>query len=178
MIRRAFALVLVVWLLGFALFTVLLPDPAGSGATDAVIVLTGGVGRIERGVTLLEHAQARRMLVSGVDRQVTSAALAKRTGAPLALFACCVDLGRESVDTRTNAQESADWLRAHHYRSLRLVTTDWHMPRALFELRRVIRHDGVTIVPDAVQSEPELQALFTEYNKYLLRRAAVLVGLP
>lgn len=178
MIRRAFALVLVVWLLGFALFAVLLPDPAGPGATDAVIVLTGGSGRLEHGIALVERHRARRMLVSGVDRQVTPAALAARTHAPLALFACCVDLGRESVDTRSNAQESADWLRAHRYRSLRLVTTDWHMPRALFELRRLVKRDGVTIVPDAVESEPGLEALFTEYNKYLLRRAAVLVGQP
>ena len=178
MIRRIAALLIVVWLLGFALFAVLLPDPAGPGVADGVIVLTGGVGRIERGVALLEHAEARRMLVSGVERRVTPATLAARTGAPPALFACCVDLGRESVDTRTNAQESAVWLRAHRYRSVRLVTTDWHMPRALFELRRQVSGDGIRIVPDAVESEPGLEALFTEYNKYLLRRATVLVGQP
>ena len=53
-----------------------------------------------------------------------------------ALFGCCVDLGRESVDTRSNAEEVARWVDKRKFRSVRLVTTDWHMPRARFEISR------------------------------------------
>lgn len=175
MIGRILSVVLLVWLLGFALFVVLLPDRAGAERTDVIVVPTGGPGRIERGLEQLAAGRARRMLVTGVDRTVRPEDLAATTGRPLALFTCCVDLGQEAVDTRSNGEETAAWLRRNRSRSLRLVTTDWHMPRARFELRREIG-DGVRIVADGVPSEPGFGTLMGEYNKYLLRRAAVLVG--
>jgi uncharacterized SAM-binding protein YcdF (DUF218 family) len=91
------------------------------------------------------------------------------------LFDCCIDLGRESVDTRSNAQETAQWLKRHKFRTVRLVTTDWHMPRARFELKR--QSPAVEVMSDAIQSKPSFRQLFTEYNKYLLRHAAVIVGI-
>ena len=89
------------------------------------------------------------------------------------MFACCVDLGREASDTRSNAEETAAWLRARKARSVRLVTTDWHMPRARFELKRALA-GRAEIVPDAVDSEPSLAVLFREYNKLITRRVAAL----
>lgn len=175
MISRLFAFLLLLYVLGYALFVVLLPKPAGERATDAIVVLTGGPKRIERGLDLLERGRARRMLISGVARTVRPEELAAETGADTALFECCIDLGRESVDTRSNADETARWLARHRFASVRLVTTDWHMPRARFELGR--RVEDVEIVPDAIDSDPRFRQLFAEYNKYLLRRAAVLVGL-
>ena len=174
MIGRLLAALALAWLCGFILFVVTLPAPAGPDATDAVVVLTGGQGRIERGIDLLRHRRARRMLVSGVDRTVRPHELALRTGAPAALFACCVDLGREAVDTRSNAEETAAWVRRRGYGTIRLVTTDWHMPRARFELARLL--PNVVIVEDAVRSEPSLTVLLKEYDKYLLRRLAVPLG--
>lgn len=175
MIGRAVSVVLLLWVLGFALFAVLLPDRAGAERTDAIVVPTGGAGRIERGLEHLAAGRAKRMLVTGVDRTVRAEDLAARTGRPLALFACCVDLGQDAVDTRSNGEETAGWLRRNRFRSLRLVTTDWHMARARFELRREIGAD-FRIVTDGVESEPGFGTLLGEYNKYLLRRAAVLVG--
>jgi uncharacterized SAM-binding protein YcdF (DUF218 family) len=174
-IRRLFSLGLIVWLLGFALFVVSLPGPAGDTRTDAIVVLTGGSGRIQRGLDHLAAGHARRMLVSGVDPTVRVEELAQLQNAPRQLFACCVDLGKEAVDTRSNAAEAARWLKRRKFRSVRLVTTDWHMPRARFELERAVG-DSVRIVPDAVDSAPGLVGLFAEFNKYLLRRAAALVG--
>lgn len=175
MIRRLVSLVLLAWALGFAWFVVALPRPADDAPTDAIVVLSGAKGRIERGLDLLARKRARALFFSGVERTVRSTELAERTGRPAALFACCVTLGQEAVDTRSNAEESAAWLKARRYRSVRLVTTDWHMPRARFELER-LAGGAFTIMPDAVKSEPNFAALFTEYNKYILRRLAVLIG--
>ena len=176
MIRRALSFVLLVYLLGYALFAVLLPRPGEDRRTDAIVVLTGGAKRIERGLDLLQRGRAKRMLVSGVARTVRPAELALQYQASEAMFACCIDLGRESVDTRSNAEEVARWVNKHRFRSIRLITTDWHMPRAGFELSRRLP-EGVAVLPDAVESNPALRQLFTEYNKYLLRRAAVFVGI-
>ena len=177
MIRRAFSFLLLFYLLGYALFAVMLPRPAdGARQTDAIVVLTGGARRIERGLELLEAGRARRMLVSGVARTVRPAELAGEHKASEALFACCIDLGRQAVDTRSNAEEVGRWLGRHRFRSIRLITTDWHMPRARFELSRRLP-DGVEVVGDAIESNPSFRTLFTEYNKYLLRRGAVIVGL-
>ncbi|TFI59516.1 YdcF family protein [Sphingomonas parva] len=175
MISRALSFVVLLYLLGYAAFAVLLPQPAGDERTDAVVVLTGGAYRMERGLDLLKRGVAKRMLVSGVARTVRPPELAAEYPGNDALFRCCIDLGRESVDTRSNAEEVARWMEKHRFRSLRLVTTDWHMPRARFELSRRLGGD-VEVIGDAVASNPSFRALFTEYNKYLLRRAAVLVG--
>lgn len=176
MIRRIASSLLLVWLIGFVLFVGLLPRPADDRQTDGIIVLTGGARRIERGLDLMAAGKAKRMLISGVDPAVRPVELAARYRVPLARFTCCIDLGTEAVDTRSNGDEAAAWVRKGQYRSVRLVTTDWHMRRADFELRQSMPRD-VRIVRDAVRSDPDLKVLFTEYNKYLLRRAAVLVGI-
>lgn len=175
MIVRILALVVLAWAFGFILFVVTLPQSTGAAPTDAIVVLTGAPGRIERGIALLRQRRARRLLISGVDRTVRPHELALSTRTPAAVFDCCIDLGRESVDTRSNAEETAGWVRKHRYRTVRLVTTDWHMRRARFELARLLP-DTVVIVEDAVRSEPGLTALLKEYDKYLLRRLAVPLG--
>ncbi|MBC7986596.1 MAG: YdcF family protein [Sphingomonadaceae bacterium] len=176
MIRRVASAIVLLWALGFAAFAIWLPGPAPLTATDGIIVMTGGEHRIERGLALLGERKARRLLVSGVNRTVRPRELAVEHDAPPRLFACCVDLGREAVDTRTNGEESAEWVRRNGFESVRLVTTDWHMPRARFELG-IHLDEGVTILSDAVASEPDFMQLFAEYNKYLLRRAAYLIGI-
>jgi uncharacterized SAM-binding protein YcdF (DUF218 family) len=175
MIIRALSFLLLIYVLGYALFAVLLPKAAGDQRTDAIVVLTGGAKRIERGIELLERGRASRMLVSGVERTVRPVDLALEYQASEALFDCCIDLGRESVDTRSNAEETAQWLRRNKFKTVRLVTTDWHMPRARFELAR--QTDDIEVLGDAIQSNPSFSQLFTEYNKYLLRRAAILIGI-
>lgn len=176
MIQRGLGLILILWAIGFALFAGTLPRPAGAQKTDAIVVPTGGAGRIGRGLALLQAGQARRMLVTGVDRRVRPIELANVQGAPPALVACCVDLGREAVDTRSNGEETARWIAKRKYKSVRLVTTDWHMRRARFELEQATG-GNVEIVTDAVRSNPGFATLLREYDKYLLRRAAALVGL-
>jgi uncharacterized SAM-binding protein YcdF (DUF218 family) len=169
---RVAALLGLLYALGFVLFGVSLAQPAGGERTQAVIVLTGGKGRIERGMDVLERGEARRMLISGADPSVTRADLARRLGpGTLQTLRCCVDLGSEAVDTRSNAEEARRWMSRRGYQSARLVTSDWHMRRAAYEFRQDL--PKTLIVEDAVQTRPSLWLLFLEYNKYLLRRAAL-----
>ena len=173
---RFVSLLILLYVLGYALFVVALPQPAGGQRTDGVVALTGGAGRIERGLDVLQRRLAGRMLISGVQRTVRPQELAARHRVPQALFDCCVELGREAVDTRSNADEVARWVAQRRFRSIRLITTDWHMPRAEFEIRQRLG-DGIVILTDAVRSNPSLRQLFTEYNKYLLRHVVDLIGI-
>ena len=174
MIARAASLLLLLYALGFVLFAFTLGKPAKAGAerADAAVVLTGGSGRIEHAVDVLRDGKVKRLLVAGADPSVTKADIERRLGGKTRLIRCCVDLGSESVDTRSNAEEAARWLKAHRYASVRLITSDWHMRRARYEFQRVLA-GKVRVTTDAVRSEPSFLMLFAEYNKYVLRRLAV-----
>ena len=174
MILRFGSLLLILYGLGFALFGVTLGKPAKAKVanTDGIVVITGGAGRIEHGVEVLSEGKGKRLLVAGADPSVTKADLVHRLGGKKKLFQCCVDLGSESVDTRSNAEETLRWMERQHFRSVRLITSDWHMRRARYEFTRVLGNRYV-IVDDGVRTEPSFIILFAEYNKYLLRRIAV-----
>ncbi|MFM9853179.1 MAG: YdcF family protein [Sphingomonadaceae bacterium] len=176
MIRRLFALVVILWLFGFVAFIIALPDAAPADLkSDGIVVLTGGKGRIERGIEMLSAGNGKRMLVSGVFPKVSATELATVQKAPLRLFKCCIDLGKQAVDTRSNAEETAQWLVQNDFHSVRLITSDWHMPRARFEIERELRAD-IVVVADAVETTPALSTLFIEYNKFLARHVSALFG--
>lgn len=117
MIVRLIAVTLLGWMLGFAWFAMFLPQPLDGRQTDAIVVLTGGAGRIDRGLALLEEGAAKRMLISGVDRSVRPVELAAEYKTRLSLFTCCITLGREAIDTRSNAIETARWLERRDYKA-------------------------------------------------------------
>ncbi len=172
---RALAIPVLGWTLGLLWFSLALPGAAPlAERTDGVVVLTGGVGRFQRGLQVVESGTARRMLISGVGRHTTRRQLAaayriatRRLGT--------TDLGYEAIDTRSNAEETARWVAANKFTSIRLVTSAGHMRRARLELARVLP-PGIAVLQDAVPSEPHAPGLAFEYSKYLLRRAALLAG--
>ena len=175
MILRLFAAVMLVYAFGFLGFAVSLPQPAADEKTDAVIVLTGGPGRIARGLDVVEQGLAREMFVSGVDPDVTPAEFAAEFDVSRRVMQCCVKLGYLAVDTRSNAGEAAQWLQANEFTSVRLVTTDWHMARSAAEFSETLPPD-MLVVKDAVVSHPQLATLYLAYNKLLA--AAISQGLP
>jgi uncharacterized SAM-binding protein YcdF (DUF218 family) len=173
MIARFLSFLLLLYLLGFILFGVTLGRPAKPDLkTDAAIVITGGAGRIEHAMEVLADGLTKRVLISGADPSVTKNDIVERLGGKARLVRCCVDLGTESVDTRSNAEEAQRWLGRRQYKSVRLITSDWHMRRAGYEFRRVLGRKYV-LVEDAVRTEPGFSILFAEYNKYLLRKLSV-----
>jgi uncharacterized SAM-binding protein YcdF (DUF218 family) len=144
-------------------------DPVGAGA-DGIVALTGGTARIDSAVALLEEGRARRLLITGVHPQTSQRQLVQLTGGAAALFDCCIDIDRSALDTRGNAEEAKRWADAHGFRRLLVVTSDYHMPRALLEFSR--RMPGVTLLPHPVPAaETGLGAVrlwLSEYAKYLL----------
>lgn len=174
-VRWSLSSIFLVWALGFLWFAVALPERADDEETDAVIVPTGGAGRIAQGLEALDKGFAKHLLVSGVDRDVTPDEFAAEFGVSPLRMECCVTLGFVAVDTRSNASETADWVKTNKVKSLRLVTTDWHMRRAASELSRKLPNN-VKVIRDAVPSEPSFATLFLEYNKLLASWVAGVIG--
>ncbi|MBI3446626.1 MAG: YdcF family protein [Magnetospirillum sp.] len=148
----------------------------GEGVTDALVVLTGGSERLATGLALLEAGKGRRLFVSGVHKGVDLADLLRRAHVAPALAQCCIVLGHAADDTIGNAAETAAWMDAEHFTSLRLVTAAYHMRRATLEFRRAM--PGTIIVvhpvfPDAFKKDQwwrwpgTAHLLAVEYSKYL-----------
>lgn len=161
--------VAVAWLLGFGFFVVNLPQAKTlpyPDNSDGIIVLTGGAGRLEAGLDLLEKEVAARMLISGVNPVVEPHELSALTGAEEALFTCCIDLDRAAPNTAGNATESAAWAKKHGFHSLVLVTADYHIPRSLILFRRAMPEARILAHP--VKGEWPILYIANEYNKYMV----------
>jgi len=190
---RALAAVLVaamLWTVGLFAFgmRVAHSTPAAEpGKAQGIVALTGGSNRrLQAAMTLLQQGHGRRLLISGVYRKTTREQIrqdARAVARPV--YDCCVDLGFEAIDTLGNARETAQWAKARGYDRLILVTADYHMPRALLELRGAMPKVMLTpypVVTDDVdariwwRSKSGRRLMAMEYSKYLviLAREAVL----
>ena len=170
---------LILFLGGVALFAThigQMTTPENPPEADAIIVLTGGQARLDAALELLKSGKGERLLISGVNPSTSSATLQAATGGDKALFSCCVDIDHAALDTIGNAEESAKWVRTHDYNRVLLVTNNYHMPRSLLEVGRLLDREELAPYP-VVNSkldnggwivQPDvLRVLFTEYNKYL-----------
>jgi uncharacterized SAM-binding protein YcdF (DUF218 family) len=161
---------------GLLVFWLALPGPAPAATrTDGAVVLTGGTGRLGRGAEVLAAGLAGRLLVSGVDPSVRPPELRDAMGLDAALFTRSVDLDFAAGNTRANAQEIARWAKVHGFRSIRIITSDYHAPRALGEIRAAVAPD-VRLVVDGVPTDPAPGPLAREFGKFLLSRARLLVS--
>ncbi len=170
--------------LRFADFVTTLKPPAEPKA-DAIVVLTGGYQRIDQAVVLLEKGAGKRLLISGVHPSTTPAQIRKTTSASAELFSCCVDIGYDAIDTMGNAQEASNWIHAKGYKSVLVVTNNYHMPRSLAELAYVDAETQFIPYP-VVNSDLKTRAWFTdpnalrvmlaEYAKVLLAAARNMTG--
>jgi uncharacterized SAM-binding protein YcdF (DUF218 family) len=165
-IGRVVASVFSLWAMGFIAYAVTLPEPAGLEETDAIVVATGGKGRIDRGLVVLRAGSAKRLLVTGVDPDVKPAEFAAEYGVEPGMMECCITLGHLAENTKGNAVETAEWMAENKFTSLRLVTADWHMRRTAVELSSALPAE-VKVVEDAVPSTPSLWTLFLEYHKLI-----------
>ncbi len=181
------ALLVLAWLGGLVWFAATVPDRVDDAdtPTDAIAVLTGGSGRIDVGLDLLHRGLAKKLFVSGVYRGVDVAELLKLARQSPADVECCVVLGHAADNTAGNAEETAAWMRAEGFHSLRLVTANYHMRRALLEFRAAM--PGATIVPHPVFPDAVHQGrwwmwpgttrlILGEYVKYLVALAATALG--
>lgn len=173
---KAALAVAVIYGLGFLVFAATLPKvPGVKGKPDAIVALTGGGARLDAAVSLFEAGVGKRLLITGVHPSTTKADL-KRIAHGGARFDCCADLGFSAANTHGNAAETKAWAKAHHYRSLVIVTASYHMPRSLAEFRTEmpkIKLEPFPVEPDGVNlnawwRDPHaFRLLQGEYAKYL-----------
>jgi uncharacterized SAM-binding protein YcdF (DUF218 family) len=164
------------WLGGLLWFATPPAADTRAAATDAIVVLTGGSLRLQSGIDLLREGKGRKLFVSGVNHQVDLDDLLGVSGNAPDWALCCVVLGHQADNTFGNAQETAQWIRRQGFRSLRLVTAWYHMPRSLLEFDRAMPAIDIVahpVFPDQVKQErwwawPGTAALLVnEYVKYL-----------
>ncbi len=149
---------------------------------DGIVVLTGGRDRISQSLDLLETGSAKRLLISGVHPSTSAKQIAQLNSKRMWLFDCCVDLDRKALNTIGNAEETAGWARKNQFNSLLVVTSAYHMPRALAELQD--RLPDAELYPSPVyhkeldlerwyESSATTKLLLREYVKYILVRLRV-----
>jgi uncharacterized SAM-binding protein YcdF (DUF218 family) len=178
LIFDAMLLLLVMLFIGFIVFANSIDrEQRGTQRTaDGIAVLTGGVSRIDEAMKLLADGKAKRVLITGVNRTTTVEELKELASQGGQYFTCCVDIDKEARNTIDNATETSEWVALHHYGSIIVVTSNYHMPRALAELARVM--PGVTLIPHpVVDNNVHLERwwsypgttrlLLSEYLKYL-----------
>jgi uncharacterized SAM-binding protein YcdF (DUF218 family) len=172
-----------VWILGFAafsLFAILAPPQQPQTTTDSIIVLTGGNNRIQEGLSLFAHKKAPNLFISGVHKDVTKLEILLLWTGKEELPPCCVTLGYQATSTESNAVETRDWVEEKKIKTIRLVTGNYHMARALLELHHML--PGVKIYMHPVE-QPELRLdtkrfwilLLVEYHKSLYRSFQLLL---
>ncbi|WP_421930269.1 YdcF family protein [Nitratireductor rhodophyticola] len=179
-----------IFIAGFGLFADHighLSAPRDVDDADGIIVLTGGQSRIDAAVNLLKAGKGKRLLISGVNPVARADDLRIATGSEAALFDCCVDIDHAALDTIGNAEESAKWVQANAYDSIILVTNNYHMPRSLLEMQRLLPNSKVYPYPvvntpldnGAWLAKPDaLRVLATEYAKYVGALVREVIPLP
>jgi len=147
---------------------------------DGIVALTGAAARIPDAIELLATDRGKRLLITGVHRATSSKEIARLTPLYSRYFTCCIDLDRSALNTFGNALETKRWARAHNFNSLIVVTSNWHMPRAMAELAHQLPDVTLVAYPvisEKVKTEPwwsnldTARFLFAEYLKYVLALA-------
>lgn len=178
---------------GFLAFTAQIAarEPAAVRPADAIVVLTGGSSRIVDAVGLLAEGRGRRLLITGVNPATSADEMRRSLPDGEHLMSCCIDLGHKALNTRGNALEAAEWARSRSFRSLVVVTSSWHMPRAMMELGRALPEVDLVaypVVTNRMQAEvwwkdlATVRLLAKEYAKFIMaavkiRPARAVVGM-
>ncbi|MEN0078882.1 MAG: YdcF family protein, partial [Pseudomonadota bacterium] len=159
------------------------PGPAAEIA--GIAALTGGSGlRIRAAADLLATGAGERLLISGVNPDISQGELARRAGGQARLFACCVDIGYEASTTEENADEVTAWASAHGYEVIALVTSDYHMARARLLLSRRAPSLGVIEIPVRTRVDPtrtfsdwtSFRGIVSEWMKWRVTQALAVIN--
>ena len=135
------------WSFGSFLDRIAAVETPLDGHAEGAVALTGGADRIADAVALLARGHADRLLITGVNPATTRGEIIRQTPAARDLIDCCISLGYEAANTLGNAAETERWVRANHIRSLIVVTSNYHMPRALAEMGSALPGVELTAYP-------------------------------
>lgn len=171
------ALTVCTWLFGLVAFAgsvmIMTPEKPAEQA-DAIVVLTGGKNRIETGLELFSKKLAPNLFITGVHDDVTMEEITSRHPGRNPLPECCIILGYKAASTAENAAEAREWMVKKEIKTIRLVTSNYHMPRALLEFNDIM--PDVTIIRNPIM-QPDItprdeyfwHMIFEEYHKTVFR---------
>lgn len=166
---------LVLWFSGYLAFLafIVIQKSGPNTKTDAIVVVTGGAGRIRTGLELLASGKVQNLMISGVDKKVALSDIYSMWDGDSHAVECCITLGHKASNTKENAVETLQWVRDNGFKSLRLVTSNYHIPRTRMEFHRAMP-DTLIIFHPVKTLETEKDGIrffyisFTEYNKTML----------
>ncbi|MBB4075763.1 uncharacterized SAM-binding protein YcdF (DUF218 family) [Bartonella fuyuanensis] len=173
----AFAITVFIFWGGFLVFyekTEQLYPPIPLSKADAIIVLTGGENRIETGLHLLQKGLGSRLLISGVNTTTNLKDFMHHMHITSQLTSCCIDIGYQAINTRGNAEESSAWIKKHHYKTLYIVTHDYHIWRSMREFKYLMPDIHFIVYPvkksnaeSTIQQINQIRILIFQYIKTL-----------
>ena len=143
---------------------------------DGIVVLTGAASRIPDAIELLTTQRGQRLLITGVHRTTSAREISRLMSLNERVFTCCIDLDRSALNTLGNAIETRRWAKERNFTSLIVVTSNWHMPRAMAELAHQLPDVTLIAYPvisEKIKEEPwwsnatTARLLLSEYLKYV-----------
>ena len=147
---------------------------------DGIVVLTGDQFRIAKGIELLKHNPSKKLLISGVNKNINPVDIMKEFPSSINFFQCCIDIGKDAKNTFENIIETFEWMKSNEFTSIIIVTSDYHLPRVKLEINRFI--DNQQIFYEAVKTDESdsilrLKKITLEYIKYIRTFLSIKIGI-
>ena len=147
---------------------------------DGIVVLTGDQFRIAKGIELLKRNPSKKLLISGVNKNINPVDIMKEFPSSINFFQCCIDIGKDAKNTFENIIETFEWMKSNEFTSIIIVTSDYHLPRVKLEINRFI--DNQQIFYEAVKTDESdsilrLKKVTLEYIKYIRTFLSIKIGI-
>ena len=147
---------------------------------DGIVVLTGDQYRIAKGIELLKNYPDKKLLISGVNKNINAIDIMKKFPNNKNLFECCIDIGKDAKNTFENIIETIKWMKSNEFTSIIIVTSDYHVPRVKLEINRFIDNQEIfyeVVKNDETDSIQRLKKITLEYIKYIRTFLSIKIGL-
>ena len=147
---------------------------------DGIVVLTGDQFRIAKGIELLKRNPSKKLLISGVNKNINPVDIMKEFPSSINFFQCCIDIGKDAKNTFENIIETFEWMKSNEFTSIIIVTSDYHLPRVKLEINRFI--DNQQIFYEAVKTDESdsilrFKKITLEYIKYIRTFLSIKIGI-
>ena len=147
---------------------------------DGIVVITGDQFRIAKGIELLKRNPNKKLLISGVNKNINPVDIMKEFPSSINFFQCCIDIGKDAKNTFENIIETFEWMKSNEFTSIIIVTSDYHLPRVKLEINRFI--DNQQIFYEAVKTDESdsilrLKKITLEYIKYIRTFLSIKIGI-